>query len=88
MPLEHFVATEKFDDPWYPGESLITYVLVEHDRKTTLTLTVLYESREARDGVLKTPMEHGVAMSYDRLEQLLASLGTPGMEEGRAGAYA
>jgi uncharacterized protein YndB with AHSA1/START domain len=84
MPPERFVATEKFDDPWYPGESLITYVLVEHGRKTTLTLTVLYESREARDAVLKTPMEHGVAMSYDRLEQLLASQGDPGIEKGAA----
>jgi uncharacterized protein YndB with AHSA1/START domain len=77
-PPERFVATERFDDPWYPGEALVTYVLVEHGGKTTLTLTVLYESREARDGVLKTPMEKGVAMSYDQLEQLLA----PGMEKG------
>jgi len=75
---ERFVATERFDDPWYPGESLITYVLVERSGKTTLTLTVLYESREARDGVLKSGMEKGVAMSYDRLEQLLASVAAAG----------
>jgi uncharacterized protein YndB with AHSA1/START domain len=81
-PPERFVATERFDDPWYPGEALITYVLVEHGGKTTLTLTVLYESREARDGVLKTPMEKGVAMSYDRLADLLASPGAAGMEKG------
>ena len=73
VPPERFVATEKFDDPWYPGEALVTYVLSEQDGITTLTLTVRYESREARDAVLKTPMEHGVAMSYDRLEELLAS---------------
>jgi uncharacterized protein YndB with AHSA1/START domain len=82
VPPERFVATERFDDPWFPGESLITYVLVEQGGITTLTLTVLYESREARDGVLKTPMEHGVAMSYDRMEQLLASVPTPGVEKG------
>jgi uncharacterized protein YndB with AHSA1/START domain len=70
-PPERFVATERFDDPWYPGESLVTYVLAEQDGVTTLTLTVQYESREARDGVLKTPMEKGVAMSYDRLAELL-----------------
>jgi uncharacterized protein YndB with AHSA1/START domain len=75
---ERFVATERFDDPWYPGESLVTYVLTEQAGKTTLTLTVLYESREARDAVLKTPMEKGVAMSYDRLEQLLASVAAAG----------
>jgi uncharacterized protein YndB with AHSA1/START domain len=70
-PPERFVATERFDDPWYPGESLVTYVLVEQEGVTTLTLTVRYESREARDGVLRTPMEKGVAMSYDRLAELL-----------------
>ena len=74
VPPERFVATERFDDPWYPGEAQVTYILTEQDGKTTLTLTVLYESREARDAVLKTPMEKGVAMSYDRMAELLASL--------------
>ncbi len=31
------------------------------------------DSREARDAVLKSPMESGVAASYDRLADLLAS---------------
>jgi uncharacterized protein YndB with AHSA1/START domain len=81
-PPERFVATERFDNPWYPSESLVTYLLVEQGGKTTLTLTVLYESREARDGVLKSGMEKGVAMSYDRLEQLLGSEGSAEMEKG------
>lgn len=33
----------------YPGEALVTNVLVEQGGKTTLTTTELYESREARD---------------------------------------
>ena len=70
---ERIVCTEKFDQPWYPGEALDTLTLVEHDGKTTLTTTVRYESREARDAVLKTPMEQGVAASYDRLAELLAA---------------
>jgi len=81
-PPERFVATERFDDPWYPGEALVKYVLEEQGGITTLTLTVQYESREARDGVLKTPMEHGVAMSYDRMEELLASQGASGIGKG------
>jgi uncharacterized protein YndB with AHSA1/START domain len=81
-PPERFVATEQFDKPWYPGEALVTYLLVEQGGKTTLTLTVLYASREARDGVLKSGMERGVAMSYDRLAELLASRGAAGMEDG------
>jgi uncharacterized protein YndB with AHSA1/START domain len=80
VPPERFVTTEKFDDPWYPGEALVTYVLAERGGITTLTLTVLYESREARDGVLKSGMEKGVAMSYDRLEQLLTSLPAHGID--------
>jgi len=59
----------------------VTNALIEKNGKTTLTLTVLYESREARDGVLKTPMDKGVGMSYDRLEQLLASLGAPRLKK-------
>ncbi len=50
-------------------------VLVEANGKTTLTTTVLYDSKEARDGVLKTPMATGVAESYDKLDELLASTG-------------
>jgi uncharacterized protein YndB with AHSA1/START domain len=68
---ERIVATEKFDQPWYPGEAVGTFVLVEQGGKTTLTETILYESREARDGVLKSGMEKGVVASYDRLAKLL-----------------
>jgi uncharacterized protein YndB with AHSA1/START domain len=70
---ERLVATEKFDDPWYEGEALDTTVLVERGGKTTVTTTVLYESREVRDAVLKTPMATGMAENYDKLEELLAS---------------
>ena len=71
---ERLVATEKFDEAWYPGEAVNTLVLVESGGKTTLTQTSLYESREARDSVLQSPMEEGVAASYDRLAALLESL--------------
>jgi uncharacterized protein YndB with AHSA1/START domain/effector-binding domain-containing protein len=72
-PPERIVATEAFDPSWYPGEALTTIALVERDGVTTLTLTVLYESREARDVALRTDMEKGVAASYDRLAELLGS---------------
>jgi uncharacterized protein YndB with AHSA1/START domain len=79
---ERLVATEKFDEAWYPGEALITTTLAEHGGKTVLTLAVLYQSRAARDAVLKSGMERGVAASYDRLAGLLPSLGAPGIEKG------
>lgn len=74
VPPERFVNTERFDDSWYPGESLITTVLVEQDGRTTLTQTMLYESPEARDVAAGSGMESGVAASFDRLEELLASI--------------
>jgi uncharacterized protein YndB with AHSA1/START domain len=55
------------------GEQLGTLVLSEQGGKTTVTLTVLYPSKEARDATLASGMEHGVAAGYDRLEELLAS---------------
>ena len=71
---ERIVSSEKFDQAWYPGEAIGTVVLGEKAGKTTITQTILYESREARDGVLKSGMERGVEASYDRLEGVLASL--------------
>jgi len=73
-PPDRIVGTEKFDQAWYPGEAVGTVVLTEQGGKTTLTQTIVYESREARDIVLKSPMEQGLGMSYDHLDDLLASL--------------
>ena len=72
VPGERTVHTEAFDD--YPGDSVITTVLTEQDGKTTLTATALYESREVRDIVIESGMEHGAAETYDRLADLLPSL--------------
>jgi uncharacterized protein YndB with AHSA1/START domain len=74
VPPERIVATEKFDQSWYPGEAVSTVTLVERDGRTTLTLTVRYESRAARDAVLESPMEQGVAAGFDKLAALLATL--------------
>jgi uncharacterized protein YndB with AHSA1/START domain len=74
VPLERFVVTEKFDESWYPGEAIVTNALVEQAGKTTLMLTIRYESRAARDAVLKSPMKSGVVASYDRLAEVLASM--------------
>jgi len=72
-PPERLVATESFDESWYPGKAQVTTALVERDGRTTVTITVLYESREARDTALASNMEKGVAASYDRLEEILAA---------------
>jgi uncharacterized protein YndB with AHSA1/START domain len=68
------VANEMFDDDWTGGETLVTQVFDEKASRTTLTLTVLYKSREARDGAIATGMTSGLDAGYDRLESLARSL--------------
>jgi uncharacterized protein YndB with AHSA1/START domain len=70
---ERIVATEKFDEAWYEGDALDTMTFVEHGGKTTATTTVLYASKAVRDAVLQSPMDRGVAESYDKLDEVLAS---------------
>lgn len=74
-PPERIVATEAFDESWYPGEAVVTALFSEQGGRTTLTLSVLYESKEARDAVLRTPATEGVGESFDKLAEVLASMG-------------
>jgi uncharacterized protein YndB with AHSA1/START domain len=72
-PPERIVCEEQFDDAWYEGSAVGTTTFVEKGGKTTVTNTVRYDSKEIRDAVLKSPMETGVAASYDKLAELLAT---------------
>ncbi len=76
VPPDRIVVTEAMDGQ--PGEALVTTTLVEQNGKTTLITTMLFESREIRDLALKSGMERGVAASYDRLDEILASSGAAG----------
>jgi uncharacterized protein YndB with AHSA1/START domain len=67
------VYTEIFE-PYPDGESLVTQILTEENGKTRLDLTARYESLAVRDMVLKTGMEKGAAISYDRLDDLVIEL--------------
>ena len=70
---ERLVSTEVFDESWYAGEALVTMVFSPQDGKTALTMTVLYESRDARDTALASGMEEGFAENLRRLDAFLAS---------------
>lgn len=72
VPPERLVCTQLFDEDWTGGEAVGTLVLVESDGKTRMTNTILYSSREARDAVLKTPMEQGMGYGYDQLDALVS----------------
>jgi uncharacterized protein YndB with AHSA1/START domain len=86
VPPERIVRTESFEfgcDP-QAGEQVGTLVLTEQGGRTTLTLTLLYPSKEARDATIASGMECGVAAGYDRLAELLAS--TPARGGSQAGS--
>lgn len=80
-PPARMVHTELFDEDWTGGETLVTTELEEQDGRTTLTTTVVYTSRAARDGALKSGMEQGLGESYDRLAAQFAET----IVSGRAG---
>lgn len=71
---ERIVNTQLFDQDWTRGEAVGTLVLTEQNGITTTTNTVLYSSREARDGALSTRMAEGMEAGYVRLDELLTSL--------------
>jgi uncharacterized protein YndB with AHSA1/START domain len=66
---------QTFEWEGMPGHiSVDTLTLVEQDGKTTLTSTTVFDSVEDRDGMLQSGMEAGANQSYDRLEELLATM--------------
>jgi len=67
------VYTEIFE-PFADAASVVTQRLEEEQGKTRLTVTARYDSRQTRDIVLGTGMEKGAAVSYDRLEDVVAAL--------------
>ena len=70
---ERIVHTEIFDVDWTAGETTVTTQFQERSGRTTLTITVLYASREARDGALKSGMESGMETSYALLDDVLGA---------------
>jgi uncharacterized protein YndB with AHSA1/START domain len=70
---DRLVFTEIYA-PFPDTESVITSLLTEEGGNTRLTATCTYPSLAVRDMVLKTGMETGAAISYDRLEEVAQAL--------------
>ena len=70
---ERIVFTEIYA-PFPDAGSVITTVLTEERGKTRMTATCLYPSLEVRDIVIRSGMEKGAALSYDRLEEVAQEL--------------
>jgi uncharacterized protein YndB with AHSA1/START domain len=61
-------------DPMPDKEAVTTVILDEHDGKTKLTSTTLFQSLADRDGYLSTGANAGAAQTMDRLEELLRTI--------------
>jgi uncharacterized protein YndB with AHSA1/START domain len=72
VPPERFVVTEKWGPEW--PETVNTLVLVEAAGQTTITLTLTYVSKEARDAALKTGMKDGMEITFTRLERYVGAV--------------
>lgn len=78
---DRIVHTELFDQDWTGGETVVTILFREiAPDETELDMTVLYVSKEARDGAVATGMTDGMEFGYGHLDALLA--------DGTAGASA
>ena len=71
-PPERLVCTESWGGDW--PETINTLVLSEKDGKTTMSQTVLYPSKEARDAAMKTGMKDGASVSFARLADYLRKI--------------
>ena len=71
-PTSRLVSTERMDG--FEGEAIDTITLDESGGRTTLTMTMRFESKEARDGAVATGMADGIATSFDRLETLIPEM--------------
>jgi uncharacterized protein YndB with AHSA1/START domain len=70
---EKIVQTFEFEP--MPGHIVVdTAIFEERDGKTYFTNTSVFDTKEERDGMLNSGMEGGAAESYDRLDELLATL--------------
>jgi uncharacterized protein YndB with AHSA1/START domain len=71
-PPERLVTTESWGPEW--PETVNTVVFTEAAGHTTITLTVRYPSKEARDAALQTGMKEGMEQGFARLDALLRVL--------------
>ena len=72
VPPERLVSTERWGPEW--PETVNAVVLTETAGQTTITLTITYPTKQARDAALATGMADGMDPSYARLDSLLATL--------------
>src|SRR5262245_62972700 len=74
VPQQRIVRTEIMEFGGAEMPAVVgTLVMTEQSGKTTVTITEVYPSKEARDAAIASGMERGVAAGYDKLEEMLAA---------------
>lgn len=68
---EKTVHTEIFDEDWTDGETRVTTAYFDEGRGTRVEMTILYASREAREGAIESGMADGMEASFAALEATL-----------------
>jgi uncharacterized protein YndB with AHSA1/START domain len=66
------VSTEIFA-PYPDAPAVNTLTLEEEDGVTTMTILTECASKESRDAVIASGMEHGLQHSFDRVDKVLSS---------------
>ena len=72
VPPAKIVTIESWGPDW--PDTINTLELTEKDGRTTLTTTILYPSKDARDAALKTGMKDGMTQTFERLADYLKSM--------------
>lgn len=66
---ERIVTVETMDG--MPGETTVTTTFEDNGPETHFTISMVFDSKQTRDAALETGMTDGMAMSYDRLQDLI-----------------
>ncbi len=75
-PTSRIVSTERMEG--FDGQSHVVITFEEHtsgglDGQTLFSMLQRFESKEARDGAVATGMADGVAISFNRLDDVIAA---------------
>jgi uncharacterized protein YndB with AHSA1/START domain len=67
------VLTQVYERMRDAGEAVVTATFEESHGKTFLRLSQLFPSKEALEGALASGLEHGMRVTLDQLDELVAA---------------
>jgi uncharacterized protein YndB with AHSA1/START domain len=71
-PPSRLVLTQLYERMRDAGEAVVTATFEENQGRTLLILHQLFPSKEALEGALASGMEHGMRVTLDQLDELVA----------------